>query len=146
MSDKPRMAFDTLVSNAGRLEILTALAVEETQDFVTLRKRTRLTDGNLASHAKRLHTAGLIQVNKAFREGKPVTSFHLTPDGRRALEQHVRRLMSALSQRRIAPAPEAVVAEIPAAATEIPAEAHDALVEAAVAIASVNASPDEWVD
>jgi DNA-binding MarR family transcriptional regulator len=144
MSDKPGMAFDTLVSNAGRLEILTALAVEETQDFVTLRKRTRLTDGNLASHAKRLQTAGLIQVNKAFREGKPVTSFHLTSDGRRALEQHVRRLMSALSQRRIAPAPE-VVAEV-APPDDVPAEAHDALVEAAVAVASVNASPDDWVD
>src|SRR6185312_526198 len=59
-SDKGSMAFDTLVSNAGRLEILTALAVEETQDFVTLRKRTRLTDGNLASHAKRLQEAGLV--------------------------------------------------------------------------------------
>jgi DNA-binding MarR family transcriptional regulator len=138
------MAFDTLVSNAGRLEILTALAVEETQDFVTLRKRTRLTDGNLASHAKRLQTAGLIQVSKAFRQGKPVTSFHLTPDGRRALEQHVRRLMSALSQRRIAPAPEAITTEPPPA--DIPTEAEDAHLEATLAVASTHASPDDWVD
>jgi DNA-binding MarR family transcriptional regulator len=135
------MAFDTLVSNAGRLEILTALAVEETQDFVTLRKRTRLTDGNLASHAKRLQGAGLVAVNKSFREGKPVTSFHLTPDGRKALEQHVRRLMSALSQRRVAPAPEAVAPPQPEPPTEsAPAD---------VAVATTHAGPvtdDEWVD
>lgn len=136
------MAFDTLVSNAGRLEILTALAVEETQDFVTLRKRTRLTDGNLASHAKRLQGAGLVAVNKTFREGKPVTSFHLTPDGRKALEQHVRRLMSALSQRRVAPAPEAVA---PLPQPEPPTESAPAN----VAVAMAHASPmtdDEWVD
>jgi len=134
------MAFDTLVSNAGRLEILTALAVEETQDFVTLRKRTHLTDGNLASHAKRLQSAGLVNVNKTFRDGKPVTSFNLTADGRKALESHVRRLMSALSQRRIGAGPEAVAAaerveREPAAAAE--------MVGAGVSQAR---GDDEWVD
>ncbi|HZZ42638.1 MAG TPA: transcriptional regulator [Tepidisphaeraceae bacterium] len=122
------MSFNTIVSNAGRLEILTALAVEEIQDFVTLRKRTQLTDGNLASHAKRLHAAGLVGVQKSFREGKPVTSFHLTTDGRKALEQHVRRLMSALSQRRVSTEPEMrtpVMAEV---------------------VAPRLRSDDEWVD
>lgn len=137
------MAFDTLVSNAGRLEILTALAVEETQDFVTLRKRTRLTDGNLASHAKRLQGAGLVAVNKTFREGKPVTSFHLTPDGRKALEQHVRRLMSALSQRRIAPSPEAVATPT-AEPDPSPAPVMREL-KPAVATPALT-TDDEWVD
>ena len=136
------MSFDSLVSNAGRLEILTALAVEETQDFVTLRKRTHLTDGNLASHAKRLQAAGLVEVQKTFRAGKPVTSFKLTGDGRRALEAHVRRLMSALSQRRVAPASEAVAPAI---------EPPHAVVEAPVTVdttspQAVPAQPEEWVD
>ena len=34
-------------------------------------------------------------------EGKPVTSFMLTEHGRRALESHARRLMAALSYRRV---------------------------------------------
>ncbi len=92
-----------MVANPGRLQILTALAVEERQEFVSLRKRTKLTDGNLAAHAKRLQSAGLINIDKQFRDGRPVTSFVLTGSGRLALETHVRRLMSALSHRRLAP-------------------------------------------
>lgn len=95
------MGFDALVANAGRLRILTALAVEERQEFVRLRRATQLTDGNLAAHARKLHSAGLIAVDKEFRDGKPVTSFVLTADGRRALEAHARRLMAAISHRRV---------------------------------------------
>ena len=95
------MSFDPLVTNPGRLSILTALAVEETQEFVQLREATRLTDGNLASHARRLQTAGMIAVEKHFRSGKPVTSFALTADGRKALEAHTRRLIAAISQRKL---------------------------------------------
>ena len=94
------MGFDSLVINPGRLSILTALAVQEQQEFVELRRRTQLTDGNLSSHARRLHTAGLVEIDKTFRDGKPVTQFKLTHQGRSALEAHVRRLMAALSQHR----------------------------------------------
>ena len=99
------MPFDPLVANAGRLRILTALAVEERQEFVHLRRRTQLTDGNLAAHAKRLSSAGLIEIDKQFREGKPVTSYLLTADGRRALESHARRLVAAISHRRLPETP-----------------------------------------
>ena len=84
------MSFDAVVTNPGRLRILTALAVEERQEFVHLRRTTQLTDGNLASHARRLQSAGLVAIDKQFRGGKPVTSFELTAAGRSALESHVR--------------------------------------------------------
>lgn len=90
------MPFDALVANAGRLRILTALASEPRQEFVRLRERTRLTDGNLATHAKRLHGAGLIAIDKAIRAGKPVTSLELTVAGRAALEAHARQLLAVL--------------------------------------------------
>ena len=104
-SDKGCMSFDPIVSNAGRLSILAALAVQEQQEFVPLRRATQLTDGNLASHGRRLHAAGLIAIDKQFRDGKPVTRFTLTATGRGALESHVRRLMAALSQRRTGSGP-----------------------------------------
>ena len=91
------MSFDPLVSHPGRLQILTALVVRERQAFVHLRAATRLTDGNLAAHAKRLQSGGLIAVDKQFCDGKPVTHITLTPAGREALESHVRRLVSAMS-------------------------------------------------
>jgi DNA-binding MarR family transcriptional regulator len=122
------MGFDALVANAGRLTILTELAVEERQEFVDLRRRTRLTDGNLAAHARRLHSAGLIDIDKQFRAGKPVTTYLLTPEGRKALEAHARRLFAAITQRRTAPAgAEARAITSPAVAPEQTAE-------------------DEWVD
>lgn len=92
------MGFDPVITNPGRLSILTALAAEgEPQEFVRLRRQTRLTDGNLASHAKRLRTAGLIAVDKRLEDGKPVTRYLLTGQGRAALMDHVRGLMAAVS-------------------------------------------------
>ena len=126
------MSFDPMVANAGRLRILTALAVEERQEFVNLRHRTQLTDGNLAAHAKRLSSAGLIQIDKEFREGKPVTSYLLTTAGRQALESHARRLFAAISQRRLAPATTASKAP-----ETIPPE---------TAIVSAGQEADDWID
>jgi DNA-binding MarR family transcriptional regulator len=119
------MGFDALVANAGRLTILTELAVEERQEFVSLRRRTRLTDGNLAAHARRLQSAGLIDIDKQFRDGKPVTTYLLTAEGRKALEAHARRLFAAITQRRVKPAGAGTVE-----AESAPPESHD----------------DEWVD
>ena len=95
------MSPDAIIANPGRLKILTALAVESRQEFVHLRARTKLTDGNLASHARRLQSAGFIAIDKSIRDGKPVTSLQLTVEGRSALESHVRRLMAAISTRRV---------------------------------------------
>ena len=89
---------ESLVVNPGRLRILTALAGSRREEFVPLRNRTRLTDGNLAAHAKRLQLAGLIEIDKQFRDGKPVTSFTLTRTGRHALETHARQLLAAMGE------------------------------------------------
>ena len=134
------MSFDPLIANAGRLRILTALAVEECQEFVHLRRRTQLTDGNLAAHAKRLEAAGLIGIDKQFKAGKPVTSYVLTAAGRQALESHARRLIAAISHRRLPssdvpeerPAPEAPRAPRRIEPVAIPVAAE--------------APEDEWID
>jgi DNA-binding MarR family transcriptional regulator len=90
------MAFDSIVANAGRLRILTSLAAEGRQEFVQLRRATDLTDGNLSAHARRLEGAGLVAIEKSFRGGKPVTTIHLTDDGRQRLTAHVRALVAAV--------------------------------------------------
>jgi DNA-binding MarR family transcriptional regulator len=123
------MSFDPLVANAGRLRILTALAVEERQEFVHLRRSTQMTDGNLASHARRLQTGGLIDIDKQFRAGKPVTHFTLTTDGRKALEAHTRRLIAAISHRKLTPVPALAPSEpehAEALAPAVPSDAPDA--------------------
>jgi DNA-binding MarR family transcriptional regulator len=90
------MPFDTLIANPGRLRILTALAAENRQEFVRLRKLTCLTDGNLSAHARRLHAGGMIDIEKHFRDGKPITTFHLTAEGRQRLMDLARALLAAV--------------------------------------------------
>lgn len=86
---------EALVANPGRLSILTAL-VPARQEFVRLRGLTQLTDGNLATHARRLAAAGLVRIDKDRKDGRPVTTITLTSEGRAALESHVNRLVAAL--------------------------------------------------
>ena len=88
--------FDSVIASSGRLRILAALAVEPQLEFVHLRKRTHLTDGNLCTHTRRLETAGFVSVQKSFRDRKPVTQVRLTSQGRDALERHARELLIVL--------------------------------------------------
>lgn len=94
---EPVAALDPLVVNPGRLSILLALSAGGAGvEFVDLRRRTRLTDGNLACHARRLADGGMIDIDKRFRGGKPVTTYLLTDGGRQAVQTHVRELVSAV--------------------------------------------------
>ena len=90
------MPFDSLVTNPGRLRILTALATEPRQPFVRLRQQTGLTDGNLCTHARRLQSAGFVSIRKTIESGKPLTTLELTRQGREALAAHAQSLLSAL--------------------------------------------------
>jgi DNA-binding MarR family transcriptional regulator len=99
------MQLDSTVANPGRLMILTALASERRAEFVRLREITSLTDGNLASHARRLNQAGLIEIDKAFRDGKPVTSYILTGAGLKALEDHARGILQSVTAPILTPQP-----------------------------------------
>lgn len=92
------MQFDPIITNPGRLTILTALCDEATLDFVSLRRATRLTDGNLTTHARKLATAGLVTIDKSVRDNKPVTYITLTDKGRSALKRHVDRLSDAITR------------------------------------------------
>jgi DNA-binding MarR family transcriptional regulator len=94
------MAFDPVVANVGRLRILAALAAQGAE-FVELRARTRMTDGNLSSHARRLEAAGMIRIVKSFRDGRPVTRMEMTSSGRARLEAHARELLEAVGLRNI---------------------------------------------
>jgi DNA-binding MarR family transcriptional regulator len=92
------MSFDAMVTSPGRLRILTALASQPQQPFVELRARTGLTDGNLATHARRLEAAGFVAIRKTIEAGKPLTTLQLTTAGRDALADHARQLLAALQQ------------------------------------------------
>lgn len=71
---------------------MSALVVNETLDFNSLKEYLDLTDGNLASHLKALEKEGFIQVEKSFIGRKPNTSYTASATGRKAFNHHLNAL------------------------------------------------------
>ena len=76
---------DRMVHEPARLAILTVLSAAEAVEFLFLLKVTGLSRGNLSVQAQKLEAAGYLQTTKGFRGRIPVTSFRITPEGRKAL-------------------------------------------------------------
>lgn len=76
----------------ARLGIMSVLMVNESVDFVSLKKLLELTDGNLASHTRNLEELGYIRSDKQFVGRKPNTTFTATPEGRDAFRKHLNAL------------------------------------------------------
>jgi DNA-binding MarR family transcriptional regulator len=75
--------------NRVRLGIMSALAVNDNLDFTSLKEYLDVTDGNLATHIKRLEKESFIDVKKSFIDNKPNTKYSMTPEGQKAFEEHL---------------------------------------------------------
>ncbi|MDP4710643.1 MAG: transcriptional regulator [Saprospiraceae bacterium] len=77
-----------------RLGIMSMLVVNETLDFNALKEYLELTDGNLASHLKALEKEAFIGIKKTFIGKKPNTRYYITPQGKKAFEDHLQALQA----------------------------------------------------
>lgn len=75
-----------------RLGIMSALAVNDMLDFISLKELLDVTDGNLASHLTALEKLNFIQVRKQFVGKKPNTTYSATIVGRKAFTNHLNAL------------------------------------------------------
>ncbi len=90
---------DPIIHQPVRLRImaaLTALDDDAQLDFVALRDLLEVTDGNLGAHLRKLEEAGYVSIEKTFVARKPRTYVSVTPEGRRAFEEHVKALKEIL--------------------------------------------------
>ena len=78
--------------NRVRLGIMSALMVNDSMEFNTLKELLDVTDGNLASHIKALESAGYLSVNKQFIGRKPNTSYQITREGTLSFTEHINAL------------------------------------------------------
>ncbi len=83
---------DKLVHEPARLAVLTALSACKSADFVFLQRLTALQAGNLSQHLAKLADAGFISLSKAFNGSYPQTTAQITGEGRRAIDDHWKRL------------------------------------------------------
>lgn len=86
--DDLHKAFESRV----RLGIMSVLAVNDSLDFTSLKEFLGVTDGNLATHIKKLENEGFISVKKSFIDNKPNTKYRMTPEGIKAFEEHLKTL------------------------------------------------------
>ncbi|HKK24048.1 MAG TPA: transcriptional regulator [Gracilimonas sp.] len=75
--------------NRIRLGIMSALSVNDSLDFSALKELLDVTDGNLATHIKKLEQENFILVQKSFIDNKPNTSYSMTAEGKDAFENHL---------------------------------------------------------
>jgi DNA-binding transcriptional ArsR family regulator len=85
---------DKLIHEPARLSILTALSVCESADFLSLRRLTGLSDGNLSVQLSRLEEARLVEIQKQFVSKKPNTQVKITKKGSLAIQRHWEQLNS----------------------------------------------------
>ncbi|MEA1887312.1 MAG: transcriptional regulator [Bacteroidota bacterium] len=78
-----------VLENRIRLGVMSALVVNESLDFNSLKDLLDVTDGNLASHLKTLEENELIEVRKQFIGRKPNTKYTVTAHGRDVFNQHL---------------------------------------------------------
>lgn len=71
---------------------MSALAVNDSLDFTSLKELLDVTDGNLATHIKKLEQEGFIHVKKSFIDNKPNTRYSITAEGKQAFENHLKVL------------------------------------------------------
>lgn len=83
--DDLHKAFESRV----RLGIMSVLAVNDTLEFTSLKELLDVTDGNLATHIKKLEGEGFVESEKSFINNKPNTRYSMTQEGKKAFEEHL---------------------------------------------------------
>src|SRR5262249_7038045 len=81
---------DRVIHERARLAVLTSLAGQpKGLAFGDLKHLCRLTDGNLSRHLRILWSAGLVEIEKGFRDNRPYTMCRLTTTGRRRFLEYL---------------------------------------------------------
>ncbi|NKI33136.1 winged helix-turn-helix domain-containing protein [Croceivirga thetidis] len=81
-----------------RLGIMSILIVNDKVEFNRLKELLEVTDGNLASHTKKLEEAEYIKIEKSFVGKKPNTKYMATRVGKNAFKKHIEALEKLLNK------------------------------------------------
>jgi DNA-binding MarR family transcriptional regulator len=88
---------DEIIHSRIRLSIISILVSVEEADFNFLKNRTGATDGNISVHLRKLEDAGYVEVEKRFIDRKPQSLYRLTPEGKKAFAEYLKKLEDMLN-------------------------------------------------
>ena len=100
MNPEPFLQLDRVIHEKGRLAIMSLLAASPRLGFTEMRDTLGMTDGNLTAHVRTLQEAGYVSVTKTFEGGRQLTTFALTPGGRKAFAAYIDLLERIVQQAR----------------------------------------------
>jgi len=98
VNPEPFLQLDRVIHEKGRLAIMSLLAATPQLSFTEMRGTLNMTDGNLTAHVRTLHEAGYVSVTKAFQDNRPLTTYSLTKEGRKAFAAYIDLLEQIVQQ------------------------------------------------
>jgi DNA-binding transcriptional ArsR family regulator len=98
VNPEPFRQLDRVIHEKGRLAIMSLLAAAPQLAFTELRDTLAMTDGNLTAHLRTLQENGYVAVTKRFQGGRPLTTFALTAEGRKAFAGYIDLLEQIVQQ------------------------------------------------
>jgi DNA-binding HxlR family transcriptional regulator len=91
---------DKTIHERGRLAIMTLLATHVSWSFQDLKTELKMSDGNLITHLRTLHDAGLVAVIKEVQD-RPQTSYAMTAKGKKAFKEYLELLAQIVAAGRL---------------------------------------------
>ena len=98
MNPEPFLQLDRVIHEKGRLGIMSLLAATPQLSFTEMRDTLSMTDGNITAHMRTLQEAGYVSVTKVFQAGRPLTTYSLTPAGKKAFSTYINLLEQIVQQ------------------------------------------------
>ena len=98
MNPAPFLQLDRVIHEKVRLALMSLLAASPQLSFTEMRDTLNMTDGNLTAHMRTLQEAGYVSVTKAFQGGRPLTTYSLTAQGRKAFATYINLLEQIVQQ------------------------------------------------
>jgi len=98
VNPEPFLQLDRVIHEKGRLAIMSLLAAAPQLAFTELRDTLNMTDGNITAHLRTLQESGYVAVTKSFQSGRPLTTFALTAEGRKAFATYIDLLEQIVQQ------------------------------------------------
>jgi DNA-binding MarR family transcriptional regulator len=92
MGDFNPSEVNKLIHAPIRLGIMTILNSAKKVNFIYLREKLDVTDGNLSSHMEKLEKEGYVNVKKTFVDKKPNTVYRITEKGKKAFRVYLEHL------------------------------------------------------
>ena len=88
---------DKIIHQPVRTKIMAYMSSVIECDYTSLKNTLKLSDGHMSTHMKELIGCGYLEMEKAFIDNKPKTTYRITKEGKKKFAEYVRTLKEMLT-------------------------------------------------